>query len=253
MKGFKVPPLMFTAKELATIMVGLNFAKSQKDRQLAGDASGVELKVKEVLPEELRNFMTSLGEKMVVDPFQKYGIEKNEGGDWYLMSSAIAQEKRVQFSYKTKSGNTETRKVDPYLLVFYGDHWNMIGKSHLRGEVRNFMLDRMRNLQILDEKITLRNKINIEGLIFRSNESHHKVILVVDSDEVVRFRGNLPAKIFNKTNENPKKIRLEFFFDNLDFINEWLLQFGSSLSVVAPEELKRKRKFLLEQMLSQND
>ena len=45
MPGYKVPPLMFTSKELATIMVGLNFVKSQVDQQLVEDAKGVELKI----------------------------------------------------------------------------------------------------------------------------------------------------------------------------------------------------------------
>ena len=46
MKGYKIPPLMFTSKELATVMVGLNFVKSQIDNSLAEDAEGVELKIK---------------------------------------------------------------------------------------------------------------------------------------------------------------------------------------------------------------
>ena len=43
MKGYKIPPLMFTSKELATVMVGLNFVKSQIDNGLVEDAEGVRL------------------------------------------------------------------------------------------------------------------------------------------------------------------------------------------------------------------
>lgn len=55
MKGYKIPPLMFTSKELGTVMVGLNFVKSQIDSGLVEDAEGVELKIKNVLPLELRD------------------------------------------------------------------------------------------------------------------------------------------------------------------------------------------------------
>ncbi|MCG8373825.1 MAG: WYL domain-containing protein, partial [Balneolales bacterium] len=242
-------PLMFTSKELATIMVGLNFVKSQVDKQLVNDAGGVELKIKEVLPDDLKSFMTSLSERTVVDPFQKFGMEKKGGGDWYLMSSAIAQKKRVEFRYTPKSGKTETRKVDPYLLVFYEDHWNMLGKSHLRGKVRNFILDRMSELRILDEEIMLKEKIDVEALIFRSDEGSQKIVVDLDKAGVMRFKANLPAKIFREIEKNSKKLRIEFFFDNLEFINEWLLQFGASLTVIAPDELKTKREKLLKEML----
>ncbi len=249
MKGYKIPPLMFTSKELATVMVGLNFVKSQIDNGLVADAEGVELKIKNVLPLELRDFMDSLSVRTVVDPYQKYGAIKRDGGDWYLLSSAISQEQRVEFKYESAKRETKIRKVDPYILVFFEDHWNMIGKSHLRGDTRNFRLDRMSDVRILEEKITKKEKINVEALIFRSDEREQKIVVVLDGATVNRFKANLPAKIFRQSPENSKKIRVEFFFDNLDFINEWLLQFGNSLIVEGPEELALKRRELLKEML----
>src|SRR5690554_6086256 len=38
MPGFKIPPLMFTSKELATILVGLNFVRAQVNQELVNDA-----------------------------------------------------------------------------------------------------------------------------------------------------------------------------------------------------------------------
>lgn len=194
MKGYKIPPLMFSEKELATIIVGLNFVKTQIDSGLSEDAEGVELKIKNVLPIELKDFMNSLSRKTVIDPFQKYGGIKRDGGDWYTLSSAISQELRVEFVYESGKREQKIRKVDPYILVYFEDHWNMIGRSHLRGEERNFRLDRMSEVKILNEKFELKSKIDIEGLIFRSNESEQKIIVVLDGTAVNRFRANLPAK-----------------------------------------------------------
>lgn len=250
MKGFDVPPLMFTAQELATIMVGLNFVNSQVDKKLVADGEGVKLKIKEVLPEELKRLMDSLEERTIVDPYQKFGTKKKEGGDWYLLNSAIADEKRVEFRYQSKLGEEKIRKVDPYILVYFEDHWNMIGKSHLRGEIRNFILERMSDIKILDEKTPHNKKVDVEGLIFRSNEFDKKVVLEVEESEIARLKANLPAKIFSEKKKNPKKIQLEFYFDNLEFINQWLLQFGLAVKVLGPEDLIEKRKTLLKEMLS---
>jgi predicted DNA-binding transcriptional regulator YafY len=248
-EGYKIPPLMFTSKELATIMVGLNFVKSQVDQGLVEDAKGVEVKIKNVLPDELRDFMVSLEGRTIVDPYLKFGGKKKKGGNWYLISSAIAQQKRMQFKYTTKSGETGTRKIDPYILVFYEDHWNVIGRSHLRGESRNFILENIEEVKILEENYTLKEEIDVERLIYASDDISESIILEVEKDELGRLEANLPAKIITKEPINSKKIKVSFKFDNLPFINEWLLQFGKKVNVLAPGSLIEKRKGLLREML----
>ncbi len=250
MPGYKIPPLMFTTKELATIMVGLNFVKSQVDKTLVEDAEGVELKIKEVVPDELREFMESLDNRTVVDPYLNFGAQKTDGGNWYLISSAISQNKSIRFEYRSKAGEEITdRKIDPYLIVFYRDHWNVIGFSHKREAVRNFVLDRMSGIKILDENFVPHGEIDAEALIFRSDERSHKIVVDVSESALRRFEANLPAKIFNKYEEKPNLFRIEFFFDNLDFINEWLLQFPRDIKIVKPDILIDKRNTLLEEMM----
>ncbi len=247
--GYKIPPLMFTSQELATIIVGLNFVKSQVDEQLVEDAKGVEVKIQNVLPDELKDFMVSLRDKTVVDPYLKFGGEKKKGGSWYSISSAISQSQRIEFFYNPKNGKSQTRKVDPYLLVFYQDHWNVIGFSHLRGEFRNFILDRMVNVKILNEKFSEKSKTSVEQLIFRSEEGAQKIEVLVEEGGYKRFKANLPTKKFKEGPVSDKKIKVSFEIDNLDFINQWLLQFGDSVKVQAPKELIEKRKSLLKKML----
>lgn len=250
MKGYKVPPLMFSSRELATIMVGLNFVKSQVDKMLVEDAKGVELKIKNVLPDDLKQFMESLDDRTVVDPFLHFGAEKKEGGNWYLVSSAISQQKCLSFSYKNKSDNKiSDRLIDPYLLVFYRDHWNVIGFSHKREAIRNFVLDRMDNVRISEKKFERNGNIDVEGLIFDSEDSKQMIIVLVGEAADRTFRANLPTKIFKQERVDSKKNKVSFFFDNLDYINEWLLQFGDKVEIIAPTELKNKRTEILKKMI----
>lgn len=251
MPGYKIPPLMFTSRELATVMVGLNFVKSQVDRTLVEDAEGVELKIREVLPDKLSEFMESLEERMVVDPYLNFGAIKSEGGNWYLISSAISKNKTIGFDYRPRGGSDNSqRKIDPYLIVFYRDHWNVIGFSHSRDAIRNFVLDRMSNVEILDESFTPHGKIDIEGLIFRSDESSHLVKVNVSESALKRFMANLPAKVLRKKEIKPNLFRIEFRFDNLEFINEWLMQFPMDVEIESPGKLIDLRKDLLNNMMS---
>jgi predicted DNA-binding transcriptional regulator YafY len=249
MPGYKVPPLMFTSKELATIMVGLNFVKSQIDQTLVDDAKGVELKIRNILPDELKEFMESLNDRTVVDPFLHFGVEKKKGGSWYLISSAISQNKSIRFGYHSiKDGKKSNREVDPYLLVFYRDHWNVIGFSKKRDDIRNFVLNRMRNIEITDEIFEPATEIDAEALIFRSGGSENLIRVSIEESAYRRFKANLPTKIFKEIKENSKIIKVSFYFDNLDFINEWLLQFGDKVKIDSPKVLIDKRNSILNKM-----
>lgn len=250
MPGYKVPPLMFTSKELATILVGINFVKSQVDRRLVEDAKGVELKIKEVLPDDLRNFMSSLEDRTIVDPYLNYGAEKSEGGNWYLIGSAISENKTITFRYRSQADEKiSDRKVDPYLLVFFRDHWNVIGFSHKRSDFRNFVLDRMSDIKISAENFDPKADIDVEALIFGSDESKQFIEVLVAKSAFKRFRANLPANIFNYSEFSPNFFKAGFYFDNIDYINEWLLQFAGSVKIRKPVSLLEKRKELLESMI----
>ena len=250
MEGYRVPPLMFNSRELGTIVVGLNFVKSQVDKKLVEDAKGVELKIKNVLPEDLKEYMSSLENRTVVDPYRFFGGEKKEGGNWYLVTSAISQKKSIEFSYRSQKEEEVTqRKIDPYLLVFYRDHWNVIGFSHKRKAIRNFVLERMDQVKILDKKYEEKSEIDVEALIYRSEESGHLIEVLVSNRIDRQFKANLPAKIFKSNPYNNEINKVSFYFNNLGYINNWLLQFGDEIKIVSPRELIQMRRKVLKEML----
>ncbi len=270
-KEYTIPPLMFSSKELATLIVGLNFVKSQADKQLCYDAEAVEDKIRQVLPGPLKLFMDSLSERTIVDPFLHFGVEKVDGGNWYQISSAIAGRKRIEFDYlaerssttgfkKTDSARNDRenkynlkRIVDPYMIVFYKDHWNLIGFSHKRKEVRNYILNRIQNLYIREDQYKEIIDFPIEAILFRSDKRAYQIVVEVDEKADRQFKANLPTKIVKKNEIKPNKFRYQFTFDNLDYMNRWLLQFAKDVRVIRPKVLNEKREELLRELLKSNN
>ena len=61
------------------------------------------------------------------------------------IDTAIARRKRIEFEYFTmQSGEVAARRVDPYLLLFQGRQFYLVGHSHERDDVRVFRLSRIR-------------------------------------------------------------------------------------------------------------
>src|SRR5699024_326115 len=133
---------------------------------------------------------------------------------------------------------------------YYGDHWNIIGFSHKREAIRNFVLDHMADIKILDETFVPYGNINTRALIYRTDEASHEIEVAVHNSVIRRFEANLPAKINERYNKTNHTLNIRFSFNNLDFINEWLLQFPKTVTIVSPKILIEKRNKLLREMIN---
>jgi len=243
MRGYTIPPLMFNPKEIATIMIGLNFAKSQKDKQLIEDAKAVELKISNVVPPEIRRLMQVLGENVIVDPFlidQEIG---ESSGDWYIIATAISQGKCIQFNY-----DDTQRLLKPILVVYYSDHWNVIGYYQKNNELRNFRIDKIKSLSLsLDDTIKLPKNYSKHELIYRDSEKGEVINIEVQAEVWMEFRKSCPA-IINNINSIREYNHVEMTFDNLDYLNTWLLRFADKVKIRGPLKLKELRTETLKKM-----
>ena len=67
------------------------------------------------------------------------------------VATALAQRKRLHISYSARgTGEPTEREVSPLRLVHYRDNWYLDAWCHLRQGLRNFALDAMAEVQLLD-------------------------------------------------------------------------------------------------------
>ena len=76
------------------------------------------------------------------------------------------------------------------------------------------------------------------------------MVLEVEKSEIERIRAILPAKIIKLEQKKIKKVRLSFEFDNMAFLNHWLLQFGTTVKIIKPEVLISLQKETLQAMIN---
>jgi len=254
MNTAEITPIMFTEHELYTIIMGLSFVRSQVNNQLQEDAEKVSRKIKASLPEDMRVLMNKLEDKTVVDPFLQKNNNSQSGGNWYIITKGLTLQRPIRFTYTTKSGESKLRIADPILLVYYYDHWNMIGFCHDRNDIRNFILDNMHDISTTDETA----KVNYESLpkdhdelIFRT-EHPFLVTVRINNEFKDHFLKHLPSKTVN-IEEQKETLIISFYFDNYSFINHWLLQYGDGLEIISPHDLIDLRKDTLLEMLNKVD
>lgn len=251
LEGYQLPPLMFTAREAATLLVGTAFTKLQPDVSLRADADEVALKIRSVLPEPIREYIDRLQESTVIAPYIRDldAAGHDEQGRWYELSEAVARQRSVFMEYYVASRDELTkRKVDPLGLVYYSDSWNLIAYDHLRRAVRNFRLDQIRKMRVLTDTFRRPEGFDLQEYLREkgSNPRTERVTLRFKPGTYRWAKRSIPAEIEAEM-ETADAVEVTFYFENLDYVARWLLRYGTDVEAVAPEALRdRLRERALE-------
>jgi predicted DNA-binding transcriptional regulator YafY len=145
-KGFDLPPLMFTEEEIEALVLGARIVQAWSDPELSRAADDVLAKVEEVLPARLRE---RIPDATLFAP--QFHVRGQMTAGLAPLRAAIRERKKVRFGYEDKAQSPSLRTVQPLGLFYWGATWSLGAWCELRRDFRNFRLDRMRELQVLDE------------------------------------------------------------------------------------------------------
>ena len=245
LEGYQLPPLMFSAREAATLLIGTEFTTLQPDASLRTDAGAVAMKIRSVLPETVRDYIDRLQERTVLVPFNETqgrgGATSDEQGLWFELSEAVARQRRVKMTYYVASRDEETvREVDPLGLVYYSDHWNLIAYDHLRDDIRNFRLDQIKKLRTRFDTFEPPEGFDLREHLRERGQSPENIRMTV------RFRNRawrwartqVPADVDQELPVGAEWTEVTFEFENIAYVAKWLLRYGTDAEVVAPDALR---------------
>ena len=252
LEGYQLPPLMLTAREAATLLIGAEFVKLQPDLSLRKDADQVGLKITQVLPDEVRTYVERLRDATVLDPYWLHTSEPadDEQGRWYELSEAVARQRSAMMDYYVSSRDEVTRRrVDPLGLVYYSDHWNLIAYDHLRKDIRNFRLDEIRWMRVLTDTFLRPEGFDLSAHLETRGASirNERIVLRFTPQSYRWARRAVPARI-EEEREGDNEVDVTFYFDNLDYVAKWLLRYGTQVEIVGPETLRAKMREIVGEM-----
>jgi len=163
--GFDLPPLMFDEPEIEALVLGARMVESWADAELALAASDVIAKVAAVMPERLRDHMN---ETALLAPPDHHAepIALDPGA----LRRALRGKCKVRFAYRDSEGRRTERRVRPLALAFYGPVWLLAAWCELRRDFRSFRLDRITDLEVLDERFRAEPGKTLDDLLARDGE-----------------------------------------------------------------------------------
>jgi predicted DNA-binding transcriptional regulator YafY len=119
---------------------------SWSDEQMAGTARRVLDKIKSALPERQRALIY---ETALFAPDSSRKIPWTV--DFSAIRRAVRSKNKLSFKYTNESGEKTERIIRPLAMAFFAPVWLVLGWCELRIDFRNFRLDRMESMEVLDE------------------------------------------------------------------------------------------------------
>ena len=178
--------------------------------------------------------------------FSPWNADKRASQRFELLRSAILARQVVSFSYSGARGGTMRRTVEPVRLLFRGQDWYLLAWCRLREDFRFFKLNRMQDL-------------TLDGATFPPRKPPEDRPLDPPADRMVaitaRIGGEMSYRIMDELppeqfQEGPDGFLLHLRLPDNEWLYQYLLTFGPSLTVLGPphvrEEMVRRLSAALE-------
>ena len=240
-EGYFLPPLSFSVAEATMLMLGSAFAAQSFDAQYREAAHSANRKIEAVLSTAQRDEVKYLQESIALVAPETVGQGMTKG---FLaqLRRAIMEHRTVQFHYHTRypqSGSQprNTRAADPYGLVHYNGAWYLIGFCHLRQARRNFRLDRMTDVQLLEKTFKRPTNFTMEPPKDRSRGFQVQVLF---DAEVTPWVKEARGFFVTEMKDTPYGLLVTVQVHSEDEVVPWLLSWGYHVRVVGPAAIRKR-------------
>jgi len=252
-EGFHVPPVMFTREEARALLIGGKVVESFTDKNIQNHFENALTKVRSVLDMEKKDELDSLEKDIVINPFGSNSNKQDGSLFFEQIQSALAGSLVLEIEYFSRGKGEETKRaLEPIGLTFYADKWHLIAWCRLRKDYRDFRLDRIARLKVLEEKYKRfkhpRLKEYLESLTY---ETELELCTLSIAPEIYpyledsKYRMGLVSEVHKEG-----LYEMQFAVFNMETMARWILMLGKQVRIVDPDKLHARVKELVTEIVT---
>lgn len=237
MRGYKLPPLIFTAEEATVLYMGANLMREVWGQAYRDAITSVTAKLDNVLPDDLRQEVARVQQSVVIS-----GLVAKDYRPWesiiHSLRDCIANRHCVRLTYQGLRLEATCRDVEPYALTLYNGLWYLIAFCRLRQAMRLFRVDRIQDATPLTMTFTMPHNFSARDYVTQVMRFEHNFTVVVKfAADVAPYIRERHGHWVTLTDDPDGSIIAQFGAAGLEWATGWVLSFGRSAEVIAPPEL----------------
>ncbi|WP_375558627.1 helix-turn-helix transcriptional regulator [Bernardetia sp. OM2101] len=153
--GYTIPPVMFTESEANALITAEKLILKNKDSSFIKEYTEAINKVKSVLKNHTKDKVNLLSDRIQF----RYNLQNDKTSNYLsALQLAITNNTLCKIEYSTLEKNKITlRQIEPFAMYSTQENWLLIAFCRLRNEFRAFRLDKIQQLEVLNEKFEPHN------------------------------------------------------------------------------------------------
>ncbi|PKO13769.1 MAG: hypothetical protein CVU39_17230 [Chloroflexi bacterium HGW-Chloroflexi-10] len=240
-RGYRMPPLMFTPDEAAAIYLGAGMVRELWGQRYAEPAISVLAKLDNVLPDEqlreaawAKRSLAITGLHQIDPQFLAPTLE--------TLQQASHENHTIEMVYQSiQAIQAAERKIDPYALVIRWGYWYLIGFCHTRQALRSFRVDRIQSVKILTEAFTISQGFNLQRFLETeyTNQPHTRIQLLFNA-EAARQTDELRSFWDSMETLSDGSVQVSLNTPDTNWVLQTVLSLGAQVEILSPPELRAR-------------
>ncbi len=178
------------------------------------------------------------------------------------LQQAHMQRRRARIIYETgmRGGARSERVIEPYHIQRYGRFWLIAAYDHLRGDVRDFKLDRIREATLLDERYSIPDDFDIAAYrgatwgVLRGEAGEPCDVELLFTERAGRWMQEEDRGVPQRIEPRPDgSVLVRQRVGITDEMVRWVLSFGPDCRVLAPDFLRQRVRAMAAATINSNE
>lgn len=242
-EGYRLPPIMFTREEAMALLTAEKLATGLTDASTAQLTASAMDKLRAALRRTDRDHLEALDPHIqVLGPVG----QPSRPNAYQQLVTAVTAQRVVHLSYRAADTALPTnREVEP-IGLYLSQQWYVVAYCRLRQAFRNFRLDRMEHLTILEEVFAARPE-TLQQYWSEEAKRRGKEKVVIRLQPTVVGAAESTQRLYDTkhqygwTHEQRQadgSIEMTFFIGTLSYLAAWLLPYAGAVTVLEPPALR---------------
>jgi len=243
-ESFGLGDVPFTHDEVLALILGADLLSTLKGTVFHDSMESAITKIRSSMGPELIAYLEKLGEsfRVLPGPHRRYAEYRET---IQTLNDAVLERRRVSMRYRTgRTGEVRERQLDPYRVWYRNGGLYVVGHDHLSDELRTFAVNRIQEIELLEEKFEIAKNFDFEAF----TASAFGVISEAVSRVRIRFEKTWRSHVEEHSWHESQSliptedggIELTMDVGGAPEIRNWVLSFGAGAEVLEPESLREE-------------
>lgn len=249
-KGYHLPPVMFSREEAASLLAAGRLMKTWEHSGPGRSYENALNKIRAILPDADKEHFEALEQRIGRYPSDDTQRPEPDLNYFAPLQQAIIRRKIVRLTYHSNyNGEKTEREVEPLGLLVLGNYWYLAGWCRKREDYRTFRLDRMKACRVTDTPFGDQHTLDEYHKLNRHDEKDPEEVVVRFDREMIRYMGDQKYNHgWTEEREVPGGVEMTFQPVHTEYLCRWLLIWGDGATVTGPDHIREKMKELVEEL-----